>query len=51
MRKDERETKTVSLTIRIRPSTKEAAEKRAAQDDRSLASYIELLIRKDAGAK
>ena len=52
MKKPEpRETKDVLLTIRIRPSTKAMAEKRAREDERSLASYIELLIRKDAEVK
>lgn len=44
----QKENKTVTVTIRIRPSSKEMAERRAQEEERSLASYIELLIRRDA---
>jgi hypothetical protein len=42
------EAKTAVLNIRIKPSVKELASKRAAADRRSLAAYIELLIERDA---
>ena len=41
------ELKTAILTIRIRPSVKKAAERRAADEGRSLANYIERLIERD----
>ena len=43
--KNERKTQAVSL--RLRPSTVAAAKKRAKALDRSVASYIEQLIRRD----
>jgi predicted HicB family RNase H-like nuclease len=42
------ETKDATLTIRIKPSIKAKAVKRAAQEGRSLANYIERLIEQDA---
>jgi predicted HicB family RNase H-like nuclease len=42
------ETKSATLMLRIRPSIKAMAGRRAAQQDRSLASYIEKLIARDA---
>lgn len=39
-----RENKTVSLTIRVTPSVKQLVERLAADDGRSVASYIERLI-------
>ena len=42
------EGKTVALALRIRPSVKAAAVKRAKAEDRSLANYVERLIVADA---
>ncbi|MGA7387169.1 MAG: hypothetical protein WA322_26705 [Pseudolabrys sp.] len=42
------EGKTVALALRIRPSVKAAAVKRAKTEDRSLANYVERLIVADA---
>jgi predicted HicB family RNase H-like nuclease len=42
------ETKDATLTIRIKPSIKAKAVKRAAHEGRSLANYIERLIEQDA---
>jgi predicted HicB family RNase H-like nuclease len=42
------ELKTAVLMIRIEPSLKRKAERRAAAEDRSVASYIERLIEQDA---
>jgi predicted HicB family RNase H-like nuclease len=42
------ELKTAVLMIRIKPSLKRKAERRAAAEDRSVASYIERLIEQDA---
>jgi predicted HicB family RNase H-like nuclease len=42
------ETKDATLTIRIKPSIKAKAVKRAHQEGRSLANYIERLIEQDA---
>ncbi len=39
-----RETKTVPLNLRIKPSLKAAAERAAADDQRSLTSLIEKLL-------
>ena len=41
------ELKTAILTIRIKPSVKARAERRAAARGRSLANYIERLIERD----
>ena len=38
------ETKTAQILMRVRPSLKKAAEKAAADDQRSLSSLIEKLI-------
>ena len=46
--KGQPETKSVSLTIRVTPSVKAIAEKRAEQDGRSLANYLARLIEEDA---
>jgi predicted HicB family RNase H-like nuclease len=40
--------KTATLSLRIRPSVKAAAVKRAKAEDRSLANYLEQLIVADA---
>lgn len=40
----EQERKTVQFMIRMRPSVKEAADKAAAQENRSLASFVETLL-------
>jgi predicted HicB family RNase H-like nuclease len=40
--------KTATLSLRIRPSVKAAAVKRAKAEDRSLANYVEWLIIADA---
>jgi hypothetical protein len=45
------ETKDATITIRVRPSVKAKAVKRAHQEARSLANYIERLIEQDAKAK
>jgi predicted HicB family RNase H-like nuclease len=45
------ETKDTTITIRVRPSVKAKAVKRALQEGRSLANYIERLIEQDAKAK
>lgn len=42
------ENKSVSLTIRVTPSIKAMAEKRAEQEGRSLANYLARLIEEDA---
>jgi predicted HicB family RNase H-like nuclease len=42
------EGKTAILNIRIRPSVKEAASRRAAAERRSLAAYVELVLERDA---
>jgi hypothetical protein len=42
------ELKTAILIIRIKPSLKRKAERRAAADGRNLANYIERLIEQDA---
>lgn len=42
------EGKTATLVLRIRPSVKAAAMKRAKAEDRSLANYVERLIIADA---
>jgi predicted HicB family RNase H-like nuclease len=42
------ELKDVTLTIRIKPSVKAMAIKRAAAEGRSLANYLEQLIMRDA---
>lgn len=47
---EKREPKSVSLTIRIRQSTKDMLDEQAKAADRSNASYIERLIRR-AGLK
>jgi predicted HicB family RNase H-like nuclease len=44
----EEEKKEASITIRVRPSIKAIAVRRAAEESRSLANYIERLIEKDA---
>jgi predicted HicB family RNase H-like nuclease len=41
------ELKTAILIIRIKPSLKRKAERRATAQDRSVASYIERLIEQD----
>jgi len=48
MTNEQREAKEATLTIRIRPSVKAKAVKRAAQEGRSIANYIERLIELDA---
>jgi predicted HicB family RNase H-like nuclease len=45
------ETKEATITIRVRPSVKAKAVKRAHQEGRSLANYIERLIEHDAKEK
>jgi predicted HicB family RNase H-like nuclease len=45
------ETKDATITIRIKPSIKAKAVKRAHQEGRSLANYLERLIEQDAKAK
>lgn len=45
------ENKSVSLTIRVTPSIKAMAEKRAEQEGRSLANYLARLIEDDAEGK
>jgi predicted HicB family RNase H-like nuclease len=47
----EREKKNATLIIRIKPSVKAASEKRAQQDGRSLANYIEGLIVADVSER
>jgi predicted HicB family RNase H-like nuclease len=42
------ERKTATLVLRIRPSVKAAAMKRAKGEDRSLANYLERLIIADS---
>ncbi len=42
------EIKTSVLSIRIKPSIKASADKRAKEENRSLANYIEWLIEQDA---
>ena len=42
------ELKTATLMIKIKPSIKRKAERRAAAEGRSLANYIERLIEEDA---
>ena len=42
------ETKTVTLVIRVTPTIKKLAVKRAAAEQRSLASYIAHLVAQDA---
>ena len=42
------ETKDATITIRVKPSVKAKVVKRAAQEGRSLANYIERLIERDA---
>ena len=44
---DGREEKTVTITMRVRPSLKAAAEVRAQEDGRSLTNYVERLIEAD----
>jgi hypothetical protein len=44
----EKEKRDVAVTIRMRASVKAMAEKRAKQEDRSFANYIERLILADA---
>ena len=44
-----KEQKTVSLTLRVTPTVKQLAERLAAEDGRSIASYIERLILKAGG--
>lgn len=44
----EKEKRTDRLYMKIRPSVKAAAEKRAAEEGRSLSNYIEVLIIKDS---
>jgi predicted HicB family RNase H-like nuclease len=44
----EAEHKTLSLSFRIRPSIKALAERRAREEGRSLANYIEWLVQRDA---
>jgi len=43
-----KEEKTAVMNLRVRPSVKKTALARAEANDRSLASYIEQLILKDA---
>jgi predicted HicB family RNase H-like nuclease len=45
------EKKEITLTLRVRPSVKEKAVKRAREEDRSLAAYIEWLILQDTKRK
>ena len=45
-----REPKASNLTIRLKPSVRTMAEKRAAEEGRSLASYISQLLVADATA-
>jgi predicted HicB family RNase H-like nuclease len=45
------ETKEATITIRVKPSVKAKAIKRATDDGRSIANYIERLIEKDAEKK
>ena len=45
------ELKTTTLSIRILPSVKAKAKKRAAEEGRSLANYIERLIQQDSGRR
>ena len=45
-----REPKASNLTIRLKPSVRAMAEKRAAEEGRSLASYISQLLVADAKA-
>jgi hypothetical protein len=52
--KKERERKLISLSFRVRPSIKEALERLAEADKRSVASYVENLLERhieQAGAK
>jgi len=42
------ETKTETLTVRLRPAVKAAATRRAKEDGRSLANYLERLIIADS---
>lgn len=41
-------TKTATLNIRIKPELKALIEKRAEEESRSVTSYIEWLVKKDA---
>lgn len=44
------EARSASITVRVRPSIKAMAEHRAAALNRSLANYVEELIRQDVAA-
>lgn len=41
------ETKTETLTVRLKPTVKATAERRAKEDGRSLANYLAVLIERD----
>ena len=41
------QTKSATITLRLKPSTKRLAEKRAKQQGRSVSNYIERLIEAD----
>jgi uncharacterized protein (DUF1778 family) len=41
-------TKTATLNIRIKPELKELIDKRAEEESRTVTSYIEWLVKKDA---
>ena len=47
----ERETKSAMIALRLKPSTKRYAEKRAKQQDRTVSKYIERLIEADRRRK
>jgi predicted HicB family RNase H-like nuclease len=51
MNKPVREQKTTTLLIRMKPSVKALVERRAQQENRSLANFIEQLIVADAKRK
>lgn len=48
---DQPKTRSASLGIRVMPEVKEALEKAAKQDRRSVASYVEALIVRDLEEK
>jgi predicted HicB family RNase H-like nuclease len=47
----EQETKDTAINIRVKPSIKAAAVKKAAEQNRSLTTYIEWLILQDTKRK
>jgi predicted HicB family RNase H-like nuclease len=48
MKKPKLEKREIAMNIRVRPSVKEAAERLAQEDGRSLANWLERLIEAEA---